>query len=77
MSVDTNSHVSLAKGGMSKIIDIMNDCHLYLLKETEKIDQMAQYLLSRPLSITLIYIFYIVCCIYIYICVCVCVCVLQ
>ena len=49
--VDTNSHVNLAEGDMSKIIDIMNDCHLYLLKETEKTHRMARHLLSRPLSI--------------------------
>ena len=42
------THVSLAEGDMSKIIDIMYDCHLYLLKETEKIDQIARQLLSRP-----------------------------
>ena len=42
------SHVSLAEGDMNKIIDIMYDCHLYLLKETDKIDQIARKLLSRP-----------------------------
>ena len=38
----------LVDAELDKIIDLMFDCHLNILKEAEKIDQIARHLLSRP-----------------------------
>ena len=41
-------HTKIADTEFGKVIDLMFDCHLYILKEAEYIDQIAHHLLSRP-----------------------------
>ena len=51
MTPQLKTYIDLAEGDMSKIVDIMYDCFLYLKTEKEKIDQIARQLLTKPPNI--------------------------